>query len=122
MSTLTVLCIEDNEANMLVIQRIMESQSMKLIPAFTAEEGIELARKYRPNLILMDLNLPGMDGLTATQILKRDIALQEIPIIAVTASSAITAQTCFDAGCEDHILKPVTLSKILVLFQKHGVF
>lgn len=122
MPTHTVLCVEDNAANMLIIQRIMDGRSMKLIPAYSAEEGLELARKHQPNLILMDINLPGMDGLTATRLLKKDALLQSIPVVAVTASTEVTPEDCLEAGCADYVHKPVTLAKILIVFQKHGVY
>src|SRR6184192_2508568 len=94
-----ILCIEDNEANMLVVERIAESQSFDLIKAYTAEEGIALARKSRPDVILMDMHLPGMDGLEATQLLKGEEDLQNIPVIAVTASSVYDRKRCTLAGC-----------------------
>lgn len=118
----TILYVEDNEANMLVIQRIMDSKAFKLIPAFNAEDGLLLAQKHLPNLILMDIHLPGMDGLTATRLLKENPQLRHIPVIAVTASTQILEEDCLDAGCSGYILKPVTLAKILLVFQKHGVY
>lgn len=117
----TVLCIEDNDANMLVIERISESGTYRLIKASDAEEGIQLARDHHPDLILMDINLPGIDGLTATRLIKQDPTIAHIPIIAVTASSGVSVQECLNAGCVDHIAKPITMAKLLVTMHKHKV-
>jgi two-component system, cell cycle response regulator DivK len=117
----SILCIEDNAANMLVVQRIVESQAFHLIQAGTAEEGMEKAIVERPNIILMDMNLPGMDGLEATRIIKQNASLAHVPIIAVTASSVYTKEKCVEAGCADFIPKPVTLSKLLIVLQRYGV-
>jgi CheY-like chemotaxis protein len=115
----TVLCVEDNDANMLVIERISEVNNYKLIKAADAEEGIQLAREHMPDLILMDINLPGIDGLTATRLIKQDAAIAHIPIIAVTASSAISVQECLSAGCADHIAKPITIAKLMLVMRKY---
>lgn len=116
----TVLCIEDNAINMLVIERISESGSYSLIKADSAEEGIKLAREHGPDLILMDINLPGMDGLTATRLIKQDPSIAHIPIIAVTSSN-VSLQECLDAGCVDYIAKPLTMAKLLLTMHKHKV-
>src|SRR5215813_4706973 len=117
----SILCIEDNAASMLVVQRIVESQAFHLIQADSAEEGIQKALEERPNLILMDMNLPGIDGLEATRRIKEHISLVHVPIIAVTASSVYTKEKCLAAGCADFIPKPVTLSKLLIVLGRHGV-
>lgn len=116
-----VLCVEDNDVNMLVIERISENGSYQLIKATNAEEGIYLAKVHQPDLILMDIQLPGMDGLTATRIIKEDPAIAHIPVIAVTASSGVSVQDCLDAGCVDHIAKPLTMAKLLVTLHKHAL-
>jgi two-component system cell cycle response regulator DivK len=121
MRKFAVLCIEDNDANMLVIERIIESQAFELFKAASAESGIELARQHHPDLILMDMNLPGIDGLEATQRIKKDHTLAHIPIIAVTASSVYTRELCLSKGCSDYILKPVTLTKLLIVLKKYGI-
>jgi len=119
LATFSILCIEDNDANMLVIQRIVESQAFHLFKANTAEAGIAMARQYPPDLILMDMNLPGIDGLEATRLLKRDTQLSHIPVIAVTASTMISREVALAAGCADHVMKPVSLSKLLVVLKRY---
>jgi CheY-like chemotaxis protein len=121
-SSFQILCIEDNPVNMLVVQRILESQSfVEILQATSAEEGIQLARKHVPNMILMDLALPGMDGLMATRIIKEDAELQHIPIIAVTASSLYSKEDCLNAGCADFVTKPVTMSRLLIALHRFGM-
>jgi CheY-like chemotaxis protein len=119
--SLSILCIEDNAANMLVVRRIVESQAFHLITATDAEEGIRLAQTQHPSLILMDMNLPGMDGLEATRRIKQIPHIAHIPIIAVTASSVYDREVCLGAGCSDFIMKPVTLSKLLIVLQRYGI-
>ena len=117
----TILYIEDNDMNTLVVKRLLESSSFELVAVPSAEEGIELARRIHLSLILMDLKLPGMDGLTATRTLKADPRLREIPIIAVTGQVERRDQ-CFEAGCADCLLKPLTYSKLLIAVQRYGVY
>src|SRR5258707_10305436 len=111
-STFSVLCVEDNEANMLVVQRIVESKAFELLKAQTAEEGIALAHKHHPNLILMDIHLPGMDGFEATRLMKLDHSLRDTPIIAVTADTNYSKSTCLAAGVADLPVKPLPLAKV----------
>ena len=120
-SKFSILCIEDNDANMLVVQRIVESQAFHLIQAGTAEEGMQKAATEHPNLILMDMNLPGMDGLEATRIIKENPTIAHIPIVAVTASSVYTKEKCVLVGCADFIPKPVTMSKLLLVLNRYVV-
>src|SRR5262249_44159820 len=101
---ISVLCIEDSELNMVVVQRIVESRSWNLISATSGEEGLELARQHQPNVILVDMVLPGMDGLETARHLKQDSSLNTIPIIAVTAYSHYGKQRCLSAGCAEYIL------------------
>jgi CheY-like chemotaxis protein len=115
----SILCIEDNAANMLVVQRIVESQAFHLLTATNAEEGIRIAVRERPHLIEMDMNLPGMDGLEATRQIKKIPQIATVPIIAVTASTFYDKELCLAAGCADYLLKPVTLSKMLIVLQKY---
>lgn len=122
MTDFTVLYIEDNDANRLVIQRIVENWSFNLLQAKSAEEGLELARQRRPNLILMDIGLPGIDGLEATRLLKQDPNLKNIPVIAITGATSIDPQEYLDAGCVDCILKPITISKVLTAIRQHWVY
>lgn len=104
-----ILVIEDNELNMKLVRAILNLNQFKMIEANTAEKGIEAAKKFKPGVILMDIQLPGMDGLTATRILKSDPELSSIPIIALTSYAMDSdKQKALDAGCAGYITKPIS--------------
>ncbi len=104
-----ILVIEDNPANMKLAALILRNAGHAVLSAFDAETGLSIARAEHPDLILMDIQLPGMDGLTATAALKNDPPTADIPVIAVTAM-AMTAdrQKTKDAGCDGYISKPLS--------------
>ena len=103
-----VLIIEDNELNRKLITSLLHLKNYQVLEAEDAETGIEMARKYVPDLILMDIQLPGMDGLTATRVLKNDIDLKNIPIVAVTSyAMSGDEDKAIAAGCVGYITKPI---------------
>lgn len=103
-----VLVIEDNEANMILVTALLKSSGWTVIPAMTAEEGIKIARAETPALVLMDISLPGMDGLTATGILKQDPQTKDIPVVALTAHAMKGDEAkALSAGCIGYITKPI---------------
>ena len=81
----TILVIEDNDLNMKLVRSLLKMGNYEMLEALDAETGINLTRKHRPDLILMDIQLPGMDGLRATRMIKDDPDLKSIPIVAVTS-------------------------------------
>jgi len=103
-----ILVVEDNPANMKLALLLLHNAGHTALTATDAEAGLTLARSERPDLILMDIQLPGMDGLAATALLKHDPATAGIPVIAVTAM-AMTAdrEKTRDAGCDGYISKPL---------------
>ncbi len=103
-----ILVVEDNPANMKLATLLLRNVGHSVLSAVDAETGLTIARDERPDLILMDVQLPGMDGLTATALLKEDPVTASIPVIAVTAM-AMTAdrQKTKDAGCDGYISKPL---------------
>lgn len=116
----SILVIEDNVSNMKLIRTLLEIGQYKVLEAEDAETGIEMSRKYRPKMILMDITLPGMDGLTATQILKREPETKDIPVIAVTANATDEIRDrAFHVGCEDFIPKPLSLQALLKSIERH---
>jgi len=110
----TVLVIEDNAANLTLATFLLESVGHTVLAARDAEAGLTLARDEQPNLILMDIQLPGMDGLEATAMLKRDPATRAIPVIALTAFAMKgDEERILAAGCDGYIAKPMRYKDFL---------
>ena len=110
----TVLVIEDNTANMTLAVFLLESAGHTVLTATDAEAGLSLARDQQPNLILMDIQLPGMDGLEATVLLKRADATRAIPVIALTALAMKgDEERIRTAGCDGYIAKPMRYQEFL---------
>jgi two-component system, cell cycle response regulator DivK len=105
-----ILVIEDNRDNMTLIADVLDSLEYEVIQATDGESGVELARREIPDLILMDLSLPKMDGWAATRLIKSDENLSHIPIIALTAHAMVgDRERALQAGCNDYIAKPINL-------------
>jgi two-component system, cell cycle response regulator DivK len=103
-----VLVIEDNSMNLELVTDLLEASGWLVCPARTAEEGLRLARDAKLDLVLMDLSLPGMDGLAATKALKSDPATCHLPVIAVTAHAMRgDQQIALRAGCDGYLTKPI---------------
>ena len=104
-----VLVIEDNRLNMKLIRTVLQLQgNYQVLEAQNAEEGLEIAYKFHPNVILMDIQLPGIDGLSTTRFIKSDPELRDIPVVAVTSSAKLAdVEKSFAAGCVGHISKPI---------------
>lgn len=103
-----VLLIEDNVANMALATFLLQSAGHTVLSATDAESGLTLARDERPQLILMDIQLPGMDGLQATALLKEDHNTRDIPVIALTALAMKgDEERIRAAGCDGYIAKPM---------------
>lgn len=103
-----ILVIEDNETNMYLIDFILRKSEYEVIEARTGEEGVELAIKDKPDLVIMDIQLPGIDGLEATKRIRKTEVDGKIPIIALT-SYAMTGdkEKALKAGCTGYIEKPI---------------
>ena len=109
----TILIIEDNAANMKLATLLLNNAGHTPLCAMDAESGLTLARTGHPDLILMDIQLPGMDGLTATALLKGDPATAGIPIIALTAMAMkADREKSLHAGCDDYMAKPLRYSEL----------
>jgi two-component system cell cycle response regulator DivK len=109
-----VLVVEDNPANLTLATFLLESAGYTVLSAADAESGLMLARTEQPDLILMDIQLPGMDGLAATALLKRDEATRAIPVIALTALAMGGDQERIRAaGCDGYISKPMRYKEVL---------
>ncbi|MDB4952565.1 MAG: response regulator receiver [Myxococcales bacterium] len=109
-----ILIVEDNPDNLLLAVLLLESAGHVVISAVSAEAGLAMAREQLPDLILMDIQLPGMDGLEATALLKRDAATLAIPVIALTALAMNGDEARIRAaGCDGYISKPMSARPFL---------
>jgi two-component system cell cycle response regulator DivK len=110
----TILIVEDNPTNMRLATYVLESAGHTVLTASDAEAGLMLAREALPALILMDIQLPGMDGLVATAHLKADPATRAIPVIALTALAMKgDEERIRAAGCDGYIAKPMSYKDLL---------
>lgn len=114
-----ILIIEDNPQNMKLAAAILEKTGYVVLKANEADSGIALARQEGPDAILMDIQLPGMDGLTATKLLKGDSATSQIPVIALTAFAMKgDRERMIEIGCDDYVSKPIRYKEFLATVQK----
>jgi CheY-like chemotaxis protein len=108
MENKTVLVIEDNELNMKLVRSMLQLRHYQVLEAGDAETGIQIAREHLPDIILMDIQLPGMDGLEATRIIRKDPVLSNIPVMALTSYAMQgDEQKAISAGCAGYIAKPI---------------
>jgi two-component system, cell cycle response regulator DivK len=113
-----VLIVEDNPTNMTLAVFLLQSVGHTVLSATDAEAGLTLARDEQPDLILMDIQLPGMDGLEATALLKRDDATRAIPVIALTALAMKgDEERIRAAGCDGYIAKPMRYKNFLAAIE-----
>ena len=114
MTEKVVLVVEDNALNMKLIRSLLQMGKYRVLEAGDAETGLAVARRSHPDLILMDIQLPAMDGLAATRVLKEDPGLREIPVLALTAHAmAGDKQKALEAGCSGYVTKPVDTRNFL---------
>ncbi len=109
-----ILLIEDNEMNRDMLSRRLRREGFEVELAVDGREGVELARTRRPDLVLMDMSLPVLDGYEATRLLKADPATSKIPVVALTAH-AMTGdrERSLEAGCDEYDTKPVELPRLV---------
>jgi two-component system cell cycle response regulator DivK len=120
-----ILIVEDNEKNLKLVRDILQVKGYATIEAVNAEDGIRLAAEHKPDLILMDIQLPGMNGIEALKVLRADATLAAIPVIAVTASVMQQDRNLItQAGFDGYIGKPLNLKEFLeavrAMLEKHG--
>ena len=109
-----ILIVEDNEKNLKLVRDVLQVKGFSTIEAGTAEEGIQLAASRKPDLILMDIQLPGMNGIDALKHLRSDEATASIPVVAVTASVMQQDRTLItEAGFDGYVGKPINIKEFL---------
>ena len=119
-----ILIVEDNEKNMKLVRDVLQVKGYATVEAVTGEDGIRLAAERKPDLILMDIQLPGMNGIDALKVLRADPATTAIPVIAVTASVMQQDRNLItQAGFDGYIGKPLNLKEFLdavrAMLEKH---
>lgn len=109
-----ILYIEDNPQNMRLVRKMLGVGGYEIFEALTGELGLKMAQAHLPDLILMDINLPDIDGLEVTARLKADPATAKIPVVALTANAMHGDKERFtDGGCDGYLAKPVTRNELL---------
>jgi len=115
----TVLLVEDTEDNRFMMRRLLEMAGYGVVEATNGEEAVRLAKSERPDLILMDLSLPVIDGLAATRAIRKLDGFGKVPIVAVSAHDTSDFQTdAITAGCDSYITKPIDFSQLEVLIAR----
>lgn len=110
----TIMVVEDNELNMKLFNDLLEAYGYKVVQTRDGREAVKLARETKPDLILMDIQLPEVSGLDVTRWLKEDAELKKIPVIAVTAFAMKGDEEKIRAGgCEDYIAKPISVQHFI---------
>jgi len=115
----TIIVIEDNKMNMKLALTLLAMEGYQVFGAEDAETGLNLIRQHKPNLILMDVQLPGIDGLEATRRLKVDTELAHIPVLALTGLAMDgDRDKVLASGCNDYLTKPLDYKKLFAMLKK----
>lgn len=115
----TVMVVEDFEDNRFMMRRLLEMSGYRVVEAVNGEQAVEIARRELPNLILMDLSLPILDGLAATRRIRQHEELRQVPIIAVSAHDTSDFHAdALAAGCNDYVTKPIDFDQLETLLQR----
>ena len=115
-----ILVVEDNETNMYLISFILKENNYEVIEAGNGEQGIEIAIKEKPDLVIMDIQLPGIDGLETTRRIRESEADSEIPIVALTSYAMVgDKEKALAAGCNGYIEKPINTETFMGEIEKY---
>ena len=116
-----VLYVEDNPANMRLVEQLLKTfPDIELSGAETAEDGLDMARQQTPDLVLMDINLPGMNGYEALEELKKIETTSSVPVVAISANAlASDVEKGLEAGFSDYITKPINLQAFFATIKRH---
>ena len=115
-----VLAIEDNLSNMILISRVVEAEGYTLLKAEDGVSALELLAKEKPDLILLDINIPGIHGLELASRLKADDRLADVPLIATTANVLLgDRERCLEAGCDDYLPKPLDIRELRRMMNRY---
>ena len=115
----TILIVEDNEKNLKLVRDVLQVKGYQTLEAGTAEEGLKIVAEKKPDLVLMDIQLPGMNGIEALRVLRADPATALIPVVAITASvMQQDRQQIMSGGFDGFVAKPVNLKNLLDTVQQ----
>lgn len=116
----TVLCVEDNATNMILVERIVEAEGHELLKAEDGAQALEILAETTPDIILLDINLPGIDGLELARRFKADNRLAPVPLVATTAQVLVgDRERCLEAGCDDYLPKPLDIRKLRAVIRDY---
>jgi CheY-like chemotaxis protein len=119
-SSALLLLAEDNELNILTLTDYLESKNYRVVVARNGADVLAMARQQRPDLVLMDMQMPDMDGLQATRHLRNDAELAHTPVIAMTALAMPgDRERCLEAGANDYLSKPINFQQLLQVIEAH---
>ena len=115
-----ILIVDDQPINVKLLHVVLRKNGYTTLEAIDGKQGVEMARAQKPDLILMDKNMPVMDGLEATQVLKEDNTTKDIPIICISSSAMKgDREIILESGCDEYISKPVDIYKVLEIVAQY---
>ena len=115
-----ILCIEDNDSNMRLVSRIVEGEKHEFLTAADGLTALSMIQRERPDLILLDINIPGLNGLELARRLKGDPNLSSIPLIATTANVLLgDRERCLEAGCDEYLPKPANVRELQSILRSY---
>jgi len=115
-----ILAVEDNLSNMILISRVVEAEGYELLKAEDGVTALDLLAKEKPDLILLDINIPGIHGLDLASRLKADQRLSDVPLIATTANVLLgDKERCLEAGCDDYLPKPLDIRELRRMMNRY---
>lgn len=115
-----ILCIEDNDSNLRLVSRIVEGEKHEFLSAVDGVTALAMAERERPDLILLDINIPGMNGLEVARRLKTDATLAQVPLIATTANVLLgDRERCLEAGCDEYLPKPLDIRELQMILRTY---
>lgn len=115
-----ILCVEDNDSNLRLVSRIVEGERHEFLAATDGVTALEMTRREKPDLILLDINIPGMNGLELARLLKADETLARIPLIATTANVLVgDRERCLEAGCDEYLPKPLDIRELQGILRQY---
>ncbi len=118
--TKLILIVEDEPRNLTLLRDLLQVSGYKTIEATDGEQGVELAKSNKPDLILMDIQMPVMDGFEATRILKADTATSNIPVLALTSYAMKgDKERILEAGCDGYLAKPLDIKELLKIVAEY---